>query len=211
MKNITKMLIVSILVVSLSACTKEGLRGPAGPAGETGVRGPKGDIGFDGMGNANVLKYSFTVEKSAWVLEDEGEISECLAYEVTPANINNVDLDAADYAIFAYARPSTGNSHRKMLPFSYNHNGTPLTTIRIDLVISEVGENLKVTARKITISGNNQVSSAPNQTNDEMADNIVFDIFLIKQTDPDEAQNMQNIKNISYDDLNKIYIQSVRD
>lgn len=205
MKTNSKILALILLLVLLTgACTKEGLRGPAGPAGTEGIPGPKGDQGLDGMGNANVLKYTFSVEEAQWEAKNLGGTNDVLAYDIKPEDINNVDLNDEEYVIFAYAKPDNVNyPQRKVLPFSYNINTSANAIVRIDLVLGDTDTSPMITASKQVVTGTTYTQGAPAPA--DMLTKITFDIFLIKLTDLAAVGSLG--VNLQYNDLNKVYQQ----
>lgn len=208
MRTIFKLFILlGILSVSFSACTKEGLRGPAGEAGDPGPQGPKGENGSEGTGNANVLKYTFSVQEADWALKSLGGTNNVLAYEIKASDINNVDLGNAEYVVVAYAKPDNINYPRKkMLPFTYNHNTQNNATIKIDLLMGDGSEKSMLIATKTSVSGNPPVFTNTAAEPTDMLTKITFEIFLIKLTALSKLGNISN--DMDYDQINTIYLQN---
>lgn len=194
----------------LGSCMKEGLRGPAGPIGEPGTQGPAGDRGNDGMGNANVFKYTLNIGKSDWVQKDLGNNNIVMAYEISDASTGYISLLNENYVVYAYgALTLTGNVYpqRKILPFVFGmSNVTPAYGIRLELLLGDGSEEAKAMVAISKVIGgfdNGPLSEA------ELPTTATIDIFMIRITDT--TKSAQAFENNDYDNLNALYYQSLKE
>ena len=100
MKTLKYLFLVTLTIVFLDACTKEGPAGPTGPAGPAGAAGATGATGLAGpagpqgvSGNANVVLYEYGTQT----------FTSSVSYLMT--NISQGRIDSS--ILLTYSNPST--------------------------------------------------------------------------------------------------------
>jgi len=126
MKTLKYLFLVTLTIVFLAACTKEGPAGPtgpAGPAGPTGLTGATGSAGSNGTngtngtnGNANVITISLLTADITWTAGSFfGRTAN--TYALTNTGVNSDIIDHG--TVLGYYRTSSTWSP---LPFYWENN-----------------------------------------------------------------------------------------
>lgn len=123
-KNLLVATFMTIGVILISSCAKDGATGPAGPAGANGTNGTNGTNGMDGTdGNANVESSSIT--SSSWVYT-----APSWKVTFTYASITQDIIDNG--AVLVYNK--VGASYNQ-LPLTYYPSATYSSTYEVSTVV----------------------------------------------------------------------------
>lgn len=158
------LLFVALMTVSFNACSgddgdmgpqgiqgiqgEKGDKGDAGKDGKDGKKGDKGDTGKDGKdgkkgdkgdpGNANVKKYSFSVETADWSNgTHSGNSNSSNSFDVLSSLTGGISISDSEYVVLAYLQINSSNisfSHKRQLPYTFgvdNNYG-----LRFELVVN---------------------------------------------------------------------------